>query len=98
MDATLLRRLGDLLLEAGAVVHQMADQAEGPIAGETAFDSWYSHRVARLEHSSEQDDREAALAAGFAMSRQAVREARERLAPEHWKRPGRRPVLMSISR
>ena len=98
IDAALLRRLGDLLLEAGSVVHQMAGQAEGPIAGEAAFDVWYARRAMLLEHSSEQDDREAALAAGFSMSRQAVREARERLAPEHWKRPGRRPVLVSISR
>ncbi|MFO1075944.1 MAG: hypothetical protein U1E17_25215 [Geminicoccaceae bacterium] len=98
MDPDLLRRLGDLLLEAGAVVRALADQAEPPIASEAAFDVWYARRAAQLEHSSEMDDRMAALAAGFSMSRQAVREARERLAPERWKRPGRRPVVMAISR
>lgn len=43
-DAALLRRLGDLLLEAGAVVHQMADQAEQApppaLAAEVTFDAW----------------------------------------------------------
>ena len=52
-DPTLLRRLGDLLLEAGAVVHQMADQAEGPITAEVTFDAWYARRAAHLEHTGQ---------------------------------------------
>ena len=98
MSTADLRRLAGTLTDIAGELLRMAAQAEPPIAAEVAFDSWYARRAAQLEHSSEQDDREAALAAGFTVSRQAVREARERLAPEHWKRPGRRPVLMSISR
>ena len=82
-------RLAALAVELAAIAQALAVPEPEPPAAQSLA-SWYTARAASLEHSSEEEDRLAALAAGFAASREVIRELRRQHAPEHWSRPGRR--------
>jgi hypothetical protein len=58
--------------------------------GQLSLEAWYVRRAELVETSSESQDRQAALAAGYFPSREAVRDLRARFAPPAWRRPGRR--------
>lgn len=91
-------RLAALAVELAAIAEALAAPEPEPPAAQSLA-GWYTARAASLEHSSEEDDRLAALAAGFAASREVIRELRRQHAPEHWSRPGRRSAdIARISR
>ena len=91
LDPGVLRRLvRDLTLLADVLGAEAV-----PIIPDHEFDpkDWYLQRVRWLvttgQRASREDDERAFAAAGFKVSREAIRVLRRELAPAEWSMPGR---------
>jgi len=97
-----LRRLSAELTEALAIVTCPVGSASNSTppahgsdraAARPDLPTWFAQRINYLrttgQRSSREEDHDAALAAGFAVDRETIRELRRELTPPEWQLPGR---------